>query len=322
MRNLKFSVQLSARCRSLEDWEALKSIAFECEKLGYHSIWFGDHLATGESRLECWTILSALATLTKNIRLGSMVLCNNFRNPALLAKMVASLDVISQGRLEFGIGAGGNKEEHESYGFDFPKPYVRIMQLKEGLEIIKRMWTKEKPSFHGKYYHIENVLCDPKPLQKPYPPITIGGGGEKYTLKVVAKYADRWNGFGPIDQYLQKMKVLNGYCLQINRDPSEIEKSFYFMLGIYHDESELKQRLKADYENALSGRNMPFEKWMDFVRSRYIFGTPEQCLDKISNLVSSGITHFVIGSERRVTKRRVDELQLFADEVIAKLSTI
>ena len=321
MKNVKFSVQLSARCSSLEDWETLKSIALECEELGYHSIWFGDHLATGESRLECWTILSALSTITKKIRLGPLVLCNNFRNPALLAKMAASLDVISKGRLEFGIGAGGNREEHEAYGFGLPEPRVRIGRLKEGVEIIRRMWTEEKPSYHGKYYDIRDVLCEPKPLQKPYPPITIGGGGEKRTLKVVAAYADRWNAFGSLDQYLQKMKILERYCYQIGRDPQEIEKSYMFPLALYRDESELMQRMKKDYESMPMGRDISFEKWMDMTRSRYILGTPDEWLEKICEIIDLGITHFVIGSERRVTNKRTEDLRLFAEKVISQLNT-
>jgi F420-dependent oxidoreductase-like protein len=319
LTDVKFTVQLSARCNSPNDWETLKTIALQCEELGYDAIWFGDHLATGDSRLECWTILSALATCTKSIRIGSMVLCNNFRNPALLAKMAASLDIISKGRLEFGIGAGGNKDEHESYGYDFPDPRVRIRRLRESLEIIKRMWTQDRPSYHGEYYHIERVLSAPKPLQKPYPPITIGGGGERYTLRVVARYADRWNGFGPLSQYLQKMKMLENYCTQIGRTPSEIEKSYYFMLGIYHNESELGERLKKDYQNLPIGYATSYEKWLEIVRARYILGTPEECLNQIRNVVDSGITHFVIGSERQVTNTRMDELRLFSEEVVRKI---
>ena len=319
LTNVKFTIQTSARCSSPNDWETLRAIATRCEELGYDTIWFGDHLATGDSRLECWTIMSALATCTKNIRIGSMVLCNNFRNPALLAKMAASLDIISRGRLEFGIGAGGNREEHESYGYDFPSPRERIHRLRESLEIIKRMWTQDRPSYHGEYYQIAGALSAPKPLQKPHPPITIGGGGERYTLRVVAKYADRWNGFGPLNQFLMKTKILEKYCAQIGRNPSEIEKSYYFMLGIYHNESELDERLKKDYQNLPVGYAASYEKWMEIVRARYILGTPEECLRQIRNIIDSGVTHFVIGSERQVTNTRMDELQLFSDEIAKKI---
>lgn len=176
MRDIKFSIQLSSRCSSPKDWETIKSTALTCEKLGYHSIWFGDHLATGDARLECWTLLSAIAMVTSKLRFGPLVLCNNFRNPALVAKMAASLDVISNGRLEFGIGAGGNKEEHDEYGFELPEPRVRIARLREAVRIIWKMWTEERPTYSGKWYKVNNVLCEPKPLQKPHPPITIGGG--------------------------------------------------------------------------------------------------------------------------------------------------
>lgn len=319
MREVKFSVQISSRCSSPEDWAVTKSIVLGCEKLGYHSVWFGDHLATGDARLECWTILSAISAVTEKIRFGPLVLCNNFRNPALLAKMAASLDVMSTGRLEFGIGAGGNREEHEAYGFDLPEPRVRIARLKEGVEIIRRIWTEDKPSYKGRYYNVRNVLCEPKPLQKPHPPITIGGGGEKLTLRVVAAYADRWNAFGSIDQYLQKRKTLERYCSQIGRDPQEIEKSYMFPLAIYRSEAELMQQMKRDYESMPMGRDIPFEKWMEMSRSRYVLGTQDEWLNKIRELIDSGITHFVIGSERRVTDKRMDDLRLFAEKVITKI---
>lgn len=316
---VKFSVQMSSRCRSPDDWEVTKSLVLACEKLGYHSVWFGDHLATGDARLECWTILSAISVIAEKIRFGPLVLCNNFRNPALLAKMAASLDVISGGRLEFGIGAGGNREEHEAYGFDLPEPRVRIARLRESVEIIKKMWTEDKPSYKGRYYNIQNVLCEPKPLQKPHPPITIGGGGEKLTLKVVAAYADRWNAFGPLDQYLQKMKTLERYCSRIGRDPQEIERSFMFPLVVYRDAAELTEYMRRDYESTSMGRDIPFEKWIEMNRSRYILGTPDEWLDKILRLIDSGITHFVIASERRVTEKRMNDLKLFAEKVINKI---
>ena len=158
----------------------IRDVVLECERLGYHSVWLDDHLMFGEQPiLECWTTLSALSIVTTRIRLGSMVACNSFRNPALLAKIAASLDVISGGRLEFGIGAGIQETEHRAYGFSFPKSHVRIERLREAIEVINALWSEEKVSYKGKHYNLEKAICEPKPLQKPHPPITIGGSGEK-----------------------------------------------------------------------------------------------------------------------------------------------
>jgi len=145
------------------------------------------------SILESWTTLSALSTLTSKIRLGTMVSCNQHRNPALLAKSAATLDVLSNGRLEFGIGAGAQESEHLAYGFDFPKLSDRVERLGEALEVVMGLWTQEKSTYQGKHYSLKDAVCEPKPLQKPHPPITVGGSEEKYTLKVTAKYADRFD---------------------------------------------------------------------------------------------------------------------------------
>ncbi|MDQ1279228.1 MAG: hypothetical protein QG670_488 [Thermoproteota archaeon] len=329
MKSMKFGVQLSARYYSPEDWDVLKSTALYCEQLGYDSIWFGDHLITGSSRLECWTVLSALSAITSKIRLGTLVLCNNWRNPALLAKMSATLDVISQGRLELGIGSGWNKDEHETYGYAFPEPRVRIGMLREGLEIIKRMWTEDKPSYQGKYYKISNVVCEPKPVQKPHPPITIGGSGEQLTLRAVAAYADRWNGSGPPEEYKRRLDILQKYCQRIRRDYTTIDKTYYSSMDIYNTEDELLRAMKEIYQTGLDQRiqlqNLSFEEWLVAFRSRNMVGTPEECLKKMRQLVDIGVTYytFSIRAARKapnLTERR-KSLRLFAEGVINQIKS-
>ena len=157
----------------------IRDIVLECEKLGYHSVWLDDHLMYNDwPILECWTTLSALAALTSKIRLGTMVSCNAHRNPALLAKAAATLDVISGGRLELGIGAGVQEKEHLAYGFGFPNLNVRVERLGEALQVIRQLWTQEKATFRGKHYALKDAVCEPKPIQKPYPPITVGGSSK------------------------------------------------------------------------------------------------------------------------------------------------
>ncbi len=201
----------------------------------------------------------------------------------------------------------------------------RAERLREGVEIIKRMWIEEKPSYQGKHYRIKNAICEPKPIQKPHPPITIAGSGEKYTLSVVAAHADCWNPhpLTPMDQYIHKLKVLEGCCSQIGRDHREIEKSYHiFLSGLHHDEEESIQRMKRAYEDSSESHDTSFEEWFEAIRSRYILGTPEEILKKIQSIINLGVTHFVIGSSRENTEKRRENLRLFSEEIVTHLKKI
>ena len=172
--------------------------AQEAERLGYDSVWVYDHFHTVptqelETNFECWISTAALARDTKTIRIGQMVTCNNYRNPALLAKMASTVDVMSHGRLDFGIGAGWYEEEYKAYGYDFPDGPERLRMLREAMQIIHAMWKDDYATFEGKYYSINGAINEPKGVQKPHIPLWIGGSGEKVTLKLVAKYGDACN---------------------------------------------------------------------------------------------------------------------------------
>jgi F420-dependent oxidoreductase-like protein len=268
----------------------IRDVVLECERLGYDSIWLDDHLMFGTNPiLECWTTLSTLAAITAKIRLGTMVLCNSFRNPALLAKMAATLDVVSNGRLEFGIGAGVQKDEHEAYGIPFPKSHARIDRVKEAVEIIKKMWTEEKASYEGKYYRINEAVCEPKPMQKPHPPITIGGSGEKLTLKVTAQHADRYDwGYVPsLDLYRHKLAVLESHCKAVGRNFHEIEKSCWLggQMFIIPSREELDEKVLQ-----WKPKNVSLE---DFEKLNFI-ATPDECSQKIRQYTSLGVTYFML----------------------------
>jgi alkanesulfonate monooxygenase SsuD/methylene tetrahydromethanopterin reductase-like flavin-dependent oxidoreductase (luciferase family) len=160
-----------------------------------------------------------------------MVTGNTYRHPAVLANMGATVDVISHGRLDFGIGAGWNELEHEMYGMRLPPPGERIRMLGEACEVIRRLWTEEYADFDGQFYHLKHARCEPKPVQKPYPPFVIGGGGEQLTLRVVARYADIWNlPGGPLDVFTHKSAVLDEHCRAIGRDPASIRRSIQLMV--------------------------------------------------------------------------------------------
>jgi F420-dependent oxidoreductase-like protein len=299
--------------KSPQPFDHVRNVVLECERLGYDSVWLDDHLMYGKHPiLECWTTLSALASLTAKIRLGTMVLCNSYRNPALLAKMAATLDNISNGRLEFGIGAGVQKDEHNAYGIPFPKPSDRIDRMKEAVEIIKKMWTEEKANYHGKYYTVNDAVCLPKPRQKPHPPITIGGGGEKLTMKVAAQYADRYDwGYVPsLEQYKHKMKILENHCNAVNRDFQEIEKSCWLggQIFIAQNREEIDEKVSQ-----WKPQNVSLE---DFKKSSFIT-TPEECKRKIREYAGLGVTYFMLFFGDLPD---TDGLRLFADEVVKTLN--
>lgn len=197
----------------------------------FEHAWLFDHFMplgsdpTGPC-LEGWTLLAAFAAQTERLRVGLMVTGNTYRHPAVLANMGATVDIISRGRLDFGIGAGWNELEHTAYGIPLYSAGERIRRFGEACEVIKRMWTEEAPDFDGRYYQLKGARCEPKPVQKPYPPFVIGGGGEQKTLRVVAQYADIWNfAGGPVDEFRRKCQILDEHCAAVGRDPAAITRS-------------------------------------------------------------------------------------------------
>ena len=197
----------------------------------FEHAWLFDHFAPIFSDVdgpcfEGWTLLAAFAAQTSRIRIGQMVTGNTYRHPAVLAHMAATIDVISNGRLDMGIGAGWNEYEHQSMGIPLYAAGERIRRFGEACEIIKRLFTQHLTDFDGRYYQLHEARCEPKPIQKPYPPFVIGGGGEQLTLRVVARYADVWNfAGGPVETFRHKTAVLHEHCAAVERDPQEIELS-------------------------------------------------------------------------------------------------
>ena len=284
----------------------LKSVVLECERLGYDSVWLDDHLMFGRTPiLESWTTLSALASATSKIRLGTMVTANGFRNPALLAKMSATVDVVSNGRIEFGVGLGVQKDEHLAYGYPFQKPSVRAERLKESVEIVKQMWTQEKSTYAGKHYNIVDAVCEPKPLQKPHPRIVIAGSGEKHTLNVTALYADRLDfGYLPtLEEYRRKLQVLKAHCESVGRDFNEIEKSCWpaGQLLIAQDIASAKAK-KRKFKSPCMSR-------VDFEKFNFV-GTPDDCAALLQPYLDLGVTYFMLFF---ADLPQTGSLRLFAD---------
>jgi F420-dependent oxidoreductase-like protein len=268
----------------------IRDVVLECERLGYHSVWLDDHLMYGNKPLlECWSTLAALSAVTKRIRLGTMVTCASFRNPALLAKTAATVDVLSGARLEFGVGAGVQETEHRAYGFTFPTANARIERMKEAVEVIKALWSEEKASYTGKYYRVKDAVCEPKPLQKPHPPITIGGSGEKLLLKVTAQHADRYDwGYVPsITLYKHKLEVLESHCSAVGRDFQEIERSCWpgGQVVIARNKEELRGKIMHEKPKSVTLK--------DLERTSLI-GNPDECVKQLQQYVDLGVTHFML----------------------------
>jgi alkanesulfonate monooxygenase SsuD/methylene tetrahydromethanopterin reductase-like flavin-dependent oxidoreductase (luciferase family) len=300
-----------AKAPNNQYYDQLKNIVLECEKLGYDAVWLDDHLMYNNwPILEPWTTLSALSSLTNKIRLGTMVSCNQHRNPALLAKTAATLDVISNGRLEFGIGAGCQEAEHLAYGFGFPKASVRVKGVGEALEVITRLWTQEKATFQGKHYTLKDAVCEPKPLQKPHPPTTVGGSGEKM-LKVTAKYADRfdWGYLSSIDEYKRKLEILKEQCKVVGRDFGEIERSCWpgGQVLIAKDQRELNEMISQR-----KPKSLPLEEF----RKGNLSGTPDECLEQLQGYMDLGVTYFMLYFADLPS---TEGLRLFAKAVAGKM---
>jgi F420-dependent oxidoreductase-like protein len=264
-------------------WDRAVAIARLAEQLGYDSIWVYDHVhnvprPAHEAVFECWTTMAAISQLTSTIRLGQMVGCNSYRNPALLAKITSTVDVVSGGRLDWGIGAGWYELEYRGYGYPFPAPKDRIGMLRETVEIVMSMWREAETSYRGRYYEVSRANCDPKPLQDPHPPVWIGGGGEQLTLRVVARYADCSNFGGQARQWAHKRDVLRAHCADVGRDPDEIRMTWSPEVFIRETEEEVL----AAGSRSLWGE--PVATW----RAGNLVGTPEQVAEKVQAYVDLG----------------------------------
>ncbi|MGC8850493.1 MAG: TIGR03560 family F420-dependent LLM class oxidoreductase [Candidatus Bathyarchaeia archaeon] len=278
------------------DLKELKRIARRCEELRFSSIWLFDHMTTfpvvtGKPFLECWTTLSALTQCTRKIRLGPLVSCNSFRHPPLLAKMAATVDVLSGGRLEFGIGAGWFKDEYRRFGYNYPSLGERIRQLEESLKIITGVWIQERFSFNGSYYRVSDAFCTPKPVQKPHPPIWIGGKGDN-TLRLVAGYGDACNlsSLSP-EECMKRLMVLENYCEDWGRDPRSIIKSYMAIIFLDKDLESAKAKIRR-YLEALPTKAV--SEIDESFYSKRIVGGPGECIRRIEEYEKAGIGYIIL----------------------------
>jgi alkanesulfonate monooxygenase SsuD/methylene tetrahydromethanopterin reductase-like flavin-dependent oxidoreductase (luciferase family) len=290
----------------------LKERALAAEEYGFHSIWLPDHMwvrgAPQLDYLESWTVLSGLAAATTKIRLGGLVFCNSYRNPAFFAKMLSTLDNVSNGRVEVGLGAGWMDEEYKAYGYEFPSGGVRANQLREGVEIIKKMFTEEKPSYEGKYYRITEAYNTPKPVQKPHPPITIGAVAEQKMLKLVAQHADGWNCPAAASHRLEKKwGVIVDYCKTFGRNPEEITVSEQ-VVGVLGKD-------KADFERKYPTAKQTLGRLADLDKTS-LRGDPAGFIAGVKEKNRKGVTLFTIVFSDIAQDDFLGTLKLFAREVM------
>jgi len=293
-----FRAELNQHRPPTENYSTIVNVATEAERLGFDSCWAYDHfytfpVVTRAQVFDAWMVLTALSQRTSKLRLGQLVTCASYRNPALLAKMAATLDVVSGGRLDFGIGAGWYQDEFTAYGYDYPGAVSRIRKLREVVTIIKSLWTQERTSFSGKYYQIRDALSEPKPIQKPYPPILIGGLGE-HTLRVVADLADRCNVdlFG-LKKTEEKFELLRKICEKRGRPYDSIQKTAHRWVAIAETQAEALQMVQENYRQYAASKHAPPNfTYQDYLGSR-IVGTPDQCIDQLSKYLDIGVSYFM-----------------------------
>lgn len=279
-------------------WPTMLGVTKTIESLGYESAWVFDHfhtvpIPTQESSYEAWTLMAALAPTTSTVRLGQMCTSNSYRNPAHLAKIAADIDVISNGRVDMGIGAGWYEHEYLAYGYDFPKASVRIGQLEEGVEIMRRMWSEDEVDFDGRYYQMAGAISQPKPIQDPIP-IWIAGGGEKLTLRLAAKYADYTNFGMSLDEFVHKSEVLAGHATDVGRDFDEIVRSSLFRVLLAETQAEVDAKLNRhiDRMRPLIGDERAAEVRRSLVEHMLV-GTPEQAIETLEPWVAAGMTYLI-----------------------------
>jgi F420-dependent oxidoreductase-like protein len=214
----------------IQPWTTLLERWQYFEALGFDSIWDSDHFIqsswSAEPNFEAWTVLAALATNTQRIRLGVLVSCSTFRHPALLAKMAVTVDHLSNGRLELGLGAGWFEAEHRMFGIDFPPPAERVARFREAVEIVDMLLRNDETTYHGRYYRLQEARFRPRPVQQPRPPLTLAGHRPRM-LQIIAQYADTWNSFGTVGEMKDRNDALSELCLATGRDPAAIRRSLY-----------------------------------------------------------------------------------------------
>jgi F420-dependent oxidoreductase-like protein len=302
-----WTMELASIKDPVEAYETMTRVAQAADELGFTSAWLVDHFHTiprpsQEITFECWTTTAAVARDTRRIRIGQLVTCNGYRNPALLAKMASTVDVLSHGRLNFGIGAGWHEHEYRGYGYEYPDAPTRLRYLREAVQVIRAMWTQEEASFEGKYYQLHGAINQPKGVQKPHIPMLIGGSGEQVTLKLVAQYGDACNVNGDLATIQRKFAILKQHCETVGRDYESIHRTITGFCSIGETDEQawakVPQALLSRVGNQINGT---------------LIGSPDTIRKGLAELEAAGVQEVILGFFDIL---HPDTLRFFAKEFI------
>ena len=316
---MKFGVQIENHLGIT--YNGVRKVALEAEKSGFDGLFICDHLMGRNEEtyrqpcLDPWVTLGALAQATKKITLGTLVSAVGFRYPSLLAKMGATLDHVSGGRLQLTVGAGWHQPEYKAYGIPFPTVGERMEQLREAVLIIRSMWTQDQSTFEGKQFKIDDAWCYPRPAS---PKIWIGGGGEKTLLRIVADLADGWNAVGlSVDEYARKLEILRQFCENAGRKLNTIERSYYGSCIVGSNENEFRESFNR-YYGQYRKTEESMEAFVERVRStRPFVGTAGEVVEKMKGFQELGVSYFILYFP---DKDGLNLLRRFADLVMARFA--
>ncbi|NGN93495.1 LLM class F420-dependent oxidoreductase [Nocardioides sp. KC13] len=310
-----------------DHWTTMKDLALHADSgNAWESVWVYDHFHTTpvpseEATHEAWSLMAGLGAVTSRVRLGQMCSCMSYRNPAYLAKVAATADHISGGRIEMGIGAGWYEHEWRAYGYGFPEARDRLGMLREGVQIFQQAWTKGVSSLDGKYYQVDGAICQPLPIQKGRSgiPLWIAGGGEKVTLKIAAQYADYTNYFGDVDEFTRKSEILRGHCETVGRDFGEITRSANFNVFIGETDAEVEAKL-TDHITRMTPHlgKEGVEKQAADLRNGPLVGTPAQVVENLKAFEAVGMTYAITYFSDAAYDR--SSIELFESQVIPEFA--
>ncbi|WP_454085705.1 LLM class F420-dependent oxidoreductase [Georgenia sp. Marseille-Q6866] len=281
-----------------QQWPLMRDLARRADAGPWESVWVYDHFHTTpvpseEATHEAWSLMAALAASTERVRLGQMCTCMAYRPPMYLAKVAATVDHVSGGRLEMGIGAGWYEHEWRAYGYGFPRAGERLAMLDEGVQIMRQAWREGRATFSGKHYEVDGAICRPLPLQEGGVPLWIAGGGEKVTLKIAARYADYTNFDGTPEGFARKSEILAEHCREVGTDFGRITRSANYNVAIGRDEAEVRDRVEqlADRLRRAGVDEERVQRELGSVRDLPAYGTPEQIVEKLRALEEQGMSY-------------------------------
>ncbi len=307
-----------------DHWTTMSALAAHADAGPWESLWVYDHFHTSpepseEATHEAWSLMAAFAASTSRVRLGQMCTCMSYRNPAYLAKVASTIDIISGGRVEMGIGAGWYEHEWRAYGYGFPRPGERLQRLDEGVQIMRQAWSTGSATLNGKHYQVDGAIVRPLPLQEGGIPLWIAGGGEKVTLRIAAKYADYTNFANTGDTFSHKSGLLEQHCAEVGTDFGAIVRSSNFNTVIGATEAEVEERMRA-LESRLSKYLSPdaMARQMREYAGANAVGTPEQVVERMLSLKSQGLGYAIHYFPEAAYDR--SGIELFEREVMPALA--